>query len=275
MLEKLTYINHLNELFECGDGSDYLVEQNDLHDFAWEVTSKNNRVSALRRGVTTKTLTILIVCKDKEEGYAKRNELFEFCEKDVLALQHGKIVIGDYYLKCFITGSKKEAYYYSKRYMKVTMTVTTDFPNWVKENAFSFNYGSGGSAGKDLDFNRDFPSDYTSNLLGKTVNNTGLSGSNFLLSISGPCINPVVTIAGHEYHVEVSVQREELLEINSIEKTVILTKADGTKQNCFNLRDRDSYIFEKIPEGTSAVSSSAHFRFDLTVFDERSEPKWI
>lgn len=272
MLEQIKYINHRNEELEFGKESLY-ANANDLRDFVWNVVSKNNRISGFTRGVITKSLPVVIACRNEEAGLKIRNKLFEIAEKDVLALQHGKLLIGDYYLKCYITGSKKGEYLKSKRSMNVDLTISTDYPYWVKETTTTFNYWEG-SLGTNLDYNRDFPSDYTSNLIGKQLNNTDFVPSNFRLNFYGICENPSVIIGGHEYAVNVSVGANEYLTVDSIEKTIVLTHTDGTKENCFNFRNRDSYIFEKMPSGISNVAGG-NFKFDITLLEERSEPKWI
>lgn len=273
MLEKLKYINHVNEEIIIGNGGIF-VNENDLHDFAWNATSKNDRISAFKKGIVKHTIPLMIVCDSEEEGIAIRNRIFEVMEKDVLAMQHGKFVIGEYYMKCFVTGSKKSDYLTNKGMMSVKLTVQTDFPSWVKETTTTFNYGSG-HAGTNLDYNNDFPYDYTSNLLGKSLENTSFYESNFIINVYGACVNPKVTIGGHDYEVLVELEANEYLTINSIDKTVILTKEDGTKVNCFNLRNRDSYMFQKIPSGTNLVSENGNFKFDITLLEERGEPKWI
>jgi hypothetical protein len=273
MLEKLQYINHIGEAIQFGNNG-LFVNKNDLHDFAWSVTSKNDRISAFRKGVVKKTIPVLIACNTEEEGIKARNRIFEVMEKDVLAMKHGKIIINGYYLKCFITGSKKKEYLKNKKVMQFSLSVQTDFPMWVKETTTTFNYGKG-SQGTNLDFNNDFPYDYTSNLLGQSLNNTAFVPVEFRMNIYGPCINPKVTIAGHEYEVAKEFQANEYLTIDSREKTIILTHTDGTKENCFNLRNKESYIFEKIPVGVSQVSNNGAFKFDMVLLEERGEPKWI
>lgn len=273
MLEKFRYINHMNESLEFGEGK-LFVNENDLRDFSWDVTSKNDRISGFKKGIVSKSIPVILKCSSEEEGLKLRNRIFEVCEKDVLAVKHGKIIIGDYFLKCFVIDSKKSDYLIHNSYMKITVKITTDFPYWIKETSSTFNYG-GGSSGTNLDFNRDFPSDYTSNLIGKTLNNTNFVATNFRIRMYGICENPAVTIAGHVYSVETTVSVNEYLTIDSVEKTVILTHADGTKTNCFNKRNRDSYIFEKIPAGVSNVSANGNFKFDVVLLEERGEPKWI
>ena len=272
MLEKLIYKNSMNETLSFGQDGIF-VNSNDLRDYKWNVTSKNNRISGFDKGVTTKSLPVVIMCNSEEEGIEIRNKLFEVCEKDVLLEQHGRIIIGDYYMKCYINGSKKAEYLKSKRYMKTTLTVTTDFPYWVKETMATFGYGVG-SQGGNLDFNNDFPYDYTSTLLSKTLNNANFVPSNFIMRIYGPCENPRVTIEGHDYEVTKTLEANENITIDSIAKTIVLTHANGRTENCFNLRNKNSYIFEKMPVGISSVSNNSDFKFDITLLEERSEPKW-
>ena len=271
MIEKFIYINHLNESLEFGNGKIF-VNQNDLRNFTWKVQSKNDRISGFSKGIVNKTIPIIIKCDTEEEGIAMRNRLFEVCEKDVLAGKHGRIIIGDYYMRCFVTESKKTEYQKGD-FMKVSVKLSTDFPHWIKETMTTFGYGKG-NIGKNLDYNRDFPSDYTSNILGKNLNNTGFVPVNFIMRIYGACENPKVTIGGHEYEVFASVLDNEFLTIDSINKTIVLTHADGTKENCFHQRNKTSYIFYKIPCGVSNVAISAEFKFDITLLEERGEPKW-
>lgn len=273
MLEKLIYKNHVNESLEFGSGGLY-VNQNDLRDFAWEITSKNDRISGFKKGIVSKTLPIIIKTDTVAEGIQLRNRLFEVAEKDVLAVKHGRIIIGDYYLKCFITESKKSNYLINKGYMTIEVVVTTDFPHWIKETTTQFNYFATVSEGANLDYNRDFPSDYASNMLGTTLVNTNFVPTNFVLRIYGACNSPAVTIVGHKYAVNVNLGANEYLTIDSVNKTITKTGASGITENCFNLRDRDSYIFEKIPVGNLNVSASGDFKFDVTLLEERSEPKW-
>lgn len=274
MLRNIKYINHINETLGFGSSGIFIAEST-LLDFAWTAVSKNNRIAGFKKGIVSKTVSFFLKSKTVQEGLTQKNRLFEVCEKDVMAVMPGKIIIGDYYLKCYLTESKKGDCILNNGFLKVNAKITTDFPNWIKESKTTFNYGSIGKEGKNLDFNRDFPSDYSSNLLGETLDNTGFVASNFVLNIYGACESPSITIAGHVYEVDVSIADNEYLTIDSINKTVILTHEDGTKENCFNKRNRNSYIFEKIPSGISNVASGSYFKFDVTLLEERSEPKWI
>lgn len=280
MLEKITFMNHINEQLVFGGTDGLYANYSDLHDYAWSYTSENNRISSFTMGIVKKSIPIVICCSSEAQGISLKNKLMEYAEKDVLAKQHGKIIIGNYYLKCFITGSKKGKYLISDRYMTATLTVTTDYPQWVKESTTSFRTSGtvvidGTTTTKrNFDYNFDFPFDYTSEMKNKTLNNTGFVGTNFKLIIYGAAINPAVHIASHTYQVNCSIGDNEYLTIDSLAKTITLTKQGGTTVNEFNYRNRASYIFEKIPAGNNTVAWDGDFGFDVVLLEERSEPKW-
>lgn len=222
--------------------------------------------------VQTRKLPVIIMCSSEEEGIATRNKLFETFEKDVLALQHGKIIIGNYYFKCYVTKSTKSDYQQSKRYMSLTLTLSSDYPYWVNEITTSF--AVSGDTSEGLDYPFDFSFDYCTDVASTELNNTNFVASNFRLIIYGACSNPAINIAGHTYQVNCDVGSNEYLTIDSTTKKIYVTKNDGTTVNHFNNRNKQSYIFEKIPEGKSAVTWDGDFGFEVILMEERSEPKW-
>lgn len=275
MLEQLKYINHQNEAFEFGkDG--IFVNTNDLHDYEWSVTKQGNKISSLDRSGTIKRLPIIILTPTEASGINARNKLTSVIEKDAVAMQYGKIVIGDYYLRCFVVKSEKQNYQYTKRYITVNLTLDTDLPYWIKETTFAFKPDSAGSTNDPyLDFAFDYPIDYASGTSGGEINNTGLADSNFRMYIYGACANPAVYVGNHSYQVNCTVDVGEYLTIDSTTKQIYITAVDGTTTNAFNARSRESYVFQKIPVGNMNVAKNGDFGVDIVLMDERSEPKWI
>lgn len=276
MLDMLRYENHLGEVISFGENGIF-ANESDLRNFLWSFTSKNNRISNFHRGIKEKKLNVIIACGSEAEGIAKRNTLFEFCEKDVLAKQHGKIIIGDYYMKCFIVGSEKANYLFRKGYMELKLSIVTDFPAWVKESTVMFRRASSPSeiGGKNFDFPFDYAFDYASGNASRALINEDFAPTNFRMYIFGACANPQIYIAGHTYNVNAEIAAGEYIVIDSVAKTVELIRNNGEKVNCFNHRNRDSYLFEKIPPGANDISWDGDFGFDITLLEERSEPKWI
>jgi hypothetical protein len=275
MLEVVKYKNHLGEVISFGENGIF-VNYNDLHDYEWDAISNNNKISGFSKGIVERTIPIVIACLTEEEGIETRNKLHEICEKDVLAMQYGRLIIGDFYLKCFVKASKKSEYLVTKKYMQVELIVTTDKASWIAESTTMFRKITEQKEGnKSLDYPFDYPFDYASELNSKPLMNHNFTDSEFRMIIYGGCKNPSINIGGHIYQVNAELSDSEYLTIDSIAKTVVLTKYNGEQVNKFNARNRESYVFEKIPPGEHVVVWEGDFGFDITLLEERSEPKWI
>lgn len=271
-LIKLQYRNHLNETVDVGTGGIYAGSSN-LRDYKWEVTKRGNKISALSRKVTERKLPLIIAAATEAEANSIRNRLMEVTEKDVLAMQPGRIIIGDYYYRCYVTQSTKKKYNHSARHLVVELVLTTDKPVWLKETASVFS-PQAATAYEYLDSPYDYAIDYAPSIAAQQLNNTGFTDSDFCLMLLGPCENPSVTINGHVYQVNASAESGEYITVDSSEKTIVLTAVDGTQTNLFNSRNKKSYIFEKIPAGVNAVLWDGSFCFIVVLLEERSEPKW-
>ena len=120
----------------------------------------------------------------------------------------------------------------------------------------------------------DYPYDYTVSHVYQNIVCEAIGSSNFRILIYGEALNPSVVIGGHTYAINGTVGKGETLLIDSLNRTITLTTAQGNKVNWFDKRGRGHYIFEPIPAGKSDVSWSGEFGFDLTVIEKRSEPRW-
>jgi len=274
MIEKFTYMNHENEVIGIGyDG--IFAQYNNLRDFTWDYSSNNNVMSNFTRGIVKKTIPLVIIAGTEEKGIQIKNRLFEIAEKDVLAEEPGKIILGDYYMQGYIIESKKTKYLDAKGYMQVSIVFATDLASWVKETTVMFRPAAKDSqTGSNLDYPYDYPFDYSSEIWNKPLNNTNFVDTAFRLIVYGPCVNPAIFINGHTYQVNCYVSDNEYLLIDSRTKKIQLYKYNGEVVNCYNKRNRASYVFEKIKSGVSIVTWNGNFGFDVVLLEERSEPKW-
>ena len=94
----------------------------------------------------------------------------------------------------------------------------------------------------------------------------------------GAIKNPVVVINDHVYGVDTEVSENEYLIIDyssEHKREIKLHKRDGSIEGKFNERNRQSGVFTKIEPGKSSVQWSGNFTFDIILYEERSQPKWI
>lgn len=270
--ERLKYINHLGQVIDFGvDG--FYVNANDMRDYEWEVKTRSDKITGFKRGMTSKTLPVVVFSENEQDAINKKNRLFEEVEKDVISKQPGKVVIGDYYYKCFVVGSSKAKYVKDKRFAMFGLGLVSDEPFWVKESMHSFRKLDNGED-ENLDYPYDYPYDYYSGSANQHIVNTFFAPVDFRMTIFGAVVNPSINIGGHVYKVNVTLSAGEYLTIDSAEKTIVLTQNNGTKVNKFDYRDRANYVFEPIPSGSSPVTWVGNFSFDITLLEKRSEPKW-
>lgn len=309
MLEKIMYRNHLGESIETVKDGIY-ANYHELRDYCWEYESNANRITRFSRGIIEKTLPLVIFCDTEEQGIETKNRLMEIAEKDVLARQPGEIWISGYRLKAYVTQSAKGSFLISQRYMTATLTITTDDPVWRRELAyhllpedgiqedgeiltepdeqqepatllengcvfgdfpFDFYYGTTKKVQHPL---FDLPFDFKRVRGRRVINNDAFTGSDFIMTIWGFVDRPRILIAGHPYEVDTLIYEGERVVIDSASGTVIKIGRMGEETNLYNARGKEYSVFEKIPPGYQTVSWAGTFGIDLTIFDERSEPKW-
>lgn len=270
---QISYTNHRNEVLQFGQNGLYILD-NELHNYAWNYTL-DKIIGSFNRGIVTKKITIAIASKDRNEAIQTINKIVEITDKDILANEYGTLRWNDYYLKCYITKSEKTSFENRNGLITAELELVTDKPAWTRETETTYMKGSGSGTGKNLDFPFDFPYDFASPSTVKSLKNTAFSDSDFKLIIFGQVSNPEIYINGHLYSVNGYIAQGEYLTIDSKNKTVILTQNDGTEVNWFKNRNKDSYIFQKIPTGELPVSwDSINFGFNITLYEERSEPRW-
>lgn len=265
---KLTYTNHYGEVIEFG--TDYLyINESDLHDYEWDYTINNKKISNFNNPERKISLTVF-ACGENRKEIA--NHLFETVNKDVLENELGYITVGDYRLYGYFV-AKSNVRYSSGVVIKMNMTfVATN--QWIKTTKYSF-YPEDTAVSTSLDYPYDYPHDYMMHRNAQKVINDGYMPCDFEIVFYGVQETPTITINGHDYQVYESLEEGEYLVINSLDKKIYKVLADGTKENVFNKRNKDSYIFEKIAVGKATITRDTDAKLDITLIEQRSEPKWI
>lgn len=131
-----------------------------------------------------------------------------------------------------------------------------------------------------LDYPHNYEYDYQKTSSTGNITPSVLTPSDVYLAVFGPAVNPYVIVGGNRYQVNVTVPAGGYLVVDGRDKTIQLTLADGTVQNVFSSGVRGggsgggSYIFERVPAGTSEVTYDGSFGFDLGWYEEEGEPPW-
>lgn len=254
----------------------YKVLMSDLTDYDNVEIESNGKIAGFIKEITERKLNTDIISSSKETTQELCNKLNEVFEKDIYNNVAGKIYINDYYMRCFIKSCKK-----SKRGNGVIRsyeyTLITDHPYWIKETTHQY-LAEPPEAVKYTDLETgimfpEFPFDFAPVRGEKILENPSFTDSNFIMTIYGFTESPQVSIAGHPYRVETTVYEGERLVIDSKKGTVKKIGRLGEVVDCYNARQKDYSVFKKISAGLNVFQWSGGFGIDITLFDERSEPK--
>lgn len=258
----------------------YMMSESDLFDYEWlyeTKSSSNTKVSRFYRDITTKTVKLSIASNTEALHNEAVVNLLNVTERDVIGLNAGRLYVGNMYLPCYFVKSKISDYYPGSTFLVDEFTIISEKGSWFTEKTTTYNNSGISEVLSDdnnLDYPYDFPFDYASGMVGRTLDNDGFSGADFEITIYGGCSNPEINIAGHSYAVTCELATGEYLKINSATKKIYKVKISGEVVNQFNYRNRDSYIFEKIKSGKNSVTWSGLFGFEITIYEERSRPIW-
>ena len=209
---------------------------------------------------------------------AARSALYDVPAVDVDAMRPGRLYVGEWYLVCYITGASQSRGADTSGMAKYSITVTPALPFWRRDREKVLTERHEGGTG--LDYEHDYDYDYGYAPTSNFVENRTHHLADLLIRIYGDCVDPVVKIGENSYSVDVEVKQGDRLEIDTSEKTVKVVKLDGTVENAFahiagEYRENSgSYIFQKMPSGTSNVTWSGTYDLDIVVVEHANEPRW-
>ncbi|WP_251390644.1 hypothetical protein [Mediterraneibacter agrestimuris] len=251
----------------------YMLQTGEFFDYKWAYDIKEKKIGAFSKEIEDKPALLSILNYGKESYYDAINHFSEVTEQDVLQQKYGKLYIGDMYLQCYITASSKTDWENDIELLDNEITITTDYPFWIKEHAYSFKT-------KDVTQTNNkryayrYAYRYANGLMNTAVINEHYTDCNFKMVVYGPITDPLVYIGGHPYLVNIILTEGEYLEIDSAAETVVKVTAFGERVNAFHNRSFIHSVFEPVHPGRQLIGWSGRFDFDLTLYEERSEPKW-
>lgn len=263
-----------------GTFMDYELDYNSSDDYRL----RGSKITAFKRSATDFTLELDVLAATETVYISAINALHDIVDYDVDAQVPGTLYVDGSYIKCYIRASSKEDWESPVLFLSVTLTAVAEFPAWWTEKAYSFAAIEATEEAEEDDFvvavgdseEADFPYEFLNGTTTRIINNaSAYKTSYYILRIYGPCTNPTVTIGSLTVEVNVTLGVNDVLEINSYERTITVTNTkSGVVTNAFGSRSREVDIFTRIDTGYVSVYTSSDFAFDLVLLDKRSEPLW-
>lgn len=250
-----------------------------FHSYSWKAKAKEKAYGSNVYGFTKESLSyklVLTLRGDLDDRKKLLDEIGEAFEEDVAKISHGKFYFGQYYIKGYVINSVTSPSELQNYWSQREIEIFCPYPFWVEEEKISFVKYSEQGSGRFLDFPYNFPYDYTGTQKGTSIlDNDHYIESDFRMTIFGPVVAPMIIIGGREYVINVTVEENEYLEVDSKEGSVKRVQANGNVIDEFNNRGFEQSVFTPIPPGRHTVNWSGDFGFDIILLKERSEPKWI
>ena len=254
----------------------YRLQTADVFDYEWDFESVQSIyggiITRFTKKMAKKDLRFTVKAPTKQGYYSALNDLFEITEKDIVENTPGRLYVNGYYLTCYVVAGSKSEWESGAPICDAEIQVVSPYPFFIGET--NQEYEIQDISGDYGQFPMKYPTRYASWSTTQTLINPHFSKSPFKLVIHGECTNPAVLINGVLYKVKTTVGVNEYITIDTKAKTIYLTRVDGTKVNIYNLRDREFYIFTPLSAGENTVSWDGSFAMEITIYEERSEPKW-
>ena len=253
----------------------YRMLISDILDYEPEVIENNGRIRGFNSNyIAQREINIDVHRTKTESARISMSHLTDIFSSDVTSCTPGKLYIDEWYIPCYFFG-RETSRWDTGAIISCSYKVITDHPSWIQEETKQFLPNSQSESSGGLDFPFDFSFDFAADDSGfEQWNIDHYAPSHFKMNIYGPCVNPMVTINGYPRQVFVTLEESEYLVIDSRGSTVMKHLANGTTENAYNSRQFHPTIFEKIPGGLINVDWPGTFGFDVTLFIERSEPRW-
>lgn len=256
-------------------GGMYEIADTDIFRHEFQYVAENDKITQFKRGIQTYNIEVNINnTKDDswQKLYDEMNDIF-YC--DIISKKRGTLHINGSYIACYIYASEPKEIFEDWGFQTATLKVIADGTGWAEEESKQFLPGTQSESSGGLDFPFDFPFDFSKSESGyEQWNVEHYAPSHFKMIIYGQCVNPVVTINGYPRKVFVTLEESEYLVIDSRDSTVMKYLANGTSENAYNSRQFQPSIFAKIPGGLLNIDWPGTFGMDITLYIERSEPKW-
>lgn len=218
-------------------------------------------------------LKVSVLADTVEEFNDVMYQMHRTFDRDIRRMRPGKLWWNDFYKEVFAVETGHESFEELMESVEKTINFISVYPYWIRRSVFQYLSYTGVTG--SLDYPMDYGFDYDQSEYIETITNDCIDEANFEIIFYGPCTDPDVTVGNHNYALYVTLAAGEYATIDSKTKKIMKYSVTGEPENVFHLRDKENYIFQKIPEGNTAILRSKDLSVDISIFDERGEPDWI
>ncbi len=255
------------------DRPPFWMQTGDFLDYEWSYKTKNERITGFKKEIAEREFWITVFGNSEAEYADNWSRIHEVFEKDILNVTPGKLYFGEYCLNCYIFASEKSEWEYDCNMHDNRYWLVTDRPFWIRESSITIPTATD-PEGDGLYYDYTYDYTYGSSGLSVTFENEHFAPCNFRLTAHGPFNALEFAINGNLYRVNQSCAEGEMLILDTSARTIVKIDTYGNVWNVFGKQDFTLDNFKQIPAGENILSYGRTYQIDLTIYEERSEPKW-
>lgn len=243
------------------DRAPFWMQTGNFLNYEWAYNTRGNKITGFQKEIAEKEFLITVSGDTEEEYAANWNQIHDVFEKDIYRTTPGKLYFGAYYLNCYVFASEKTEWEYGCCMHDNLYYLATDHSFWAKEESY---YIPPVNITGLIEINR-VPAD---------LENTNFKECDFVLKAYGPFEEVLFYINDNQYRIVTACEESEYLLLDTRNETIVKVDASGNKTNVYSTQVFSLDNFKKIPAGENILRYKRDYAIEITLFHERSEPKW-
>lgn len=271
----LKYVNSKGIVFNL-EGNNIRVKSGNFHKNSWKAKANKKRIGenieSFEKGAVTYEVTLKLR-GNLVERKSILNNLHDAAECDIIQNTPGTVHFDEYYIECFILASDTHASEELSYRTEKVIEIYCPYPFWIRESSITIPTATD-PEGDGLYYDYTYDYTYGSSGLSITFENEHFAPCNFKLTAHGPFNTLEFAINGNLYRVNQSCAEGEMLILDTSTRTIVKIDTYGNVWNVFGKQDFTLDNFKQIPPNKNILSYGRAYQIELTLYEERSEPKW-
>ena len=284
MRYNVIYTSSNGESYGLLDFEELKLEKADFHSYKWgrNVSARQfgERINYFTKAAQTYKCTLLLNGSPSARR-AKLDAFHKATEYDITHKTPGRITWGDDYIECYLVEADTKPRNDGSAYTESTFVAYCPYPFWIEEVSVLIQPTTQVARPTDKKYKSSYgyPYSYAYAPNAVYVNVDHYTTSPFKLVVWGPCTDVNINISGNIYKVDHAVLAGQYMVIDSrantpADRKCYIVSASGIITNTFDYRDPEYELLKPIPMGDVIVTFERTHAAELTLYMERSEPRW-
>lgn len=256
----IRYVNNFGESVNLNEYP-YKMLISDIFDYNHEIISNENKIIGFTSEfISDRTVSVDVHRTKEKTAFQLVNALTDIFQKDILAGVPGQLYIDNWYLSCFFANREMDRWD-TAVIISLEYEVCFEKMAWIKEVSYYV-------PPVDIDGLLEI------NTVPASLENPHYTECDFLLKAYGPFDELFFYINDNQYRIVTSCEEGEYLLLDTRDETIVKVDSSGNKTNAYASQVFTLDNFKKIPAGSNSIRYKRNYAIEITLFQERSEPKW-